>query len=339
MPHDVLGRDHAVVAEIVGDVEQRRDEELVGGGALGLDLLAGAALRHQLRHEAALGADRHDDRVLDLLRLHQPEDLGAEILRPVGPADAAARDLAEAQVHALDPRRIDEDLVERLRQRQAFELAARELDRDLRLRPALDIDLVEVGAQRRLHRVDEVAQDAVLVQALRPPPAPASMRGDDFVLLAWCAHPAATSSRGSNRTWKSCTTCAASCAMPRQRRPTCSPANRARGSGAGSARSCGSARRRARPARPTAPARCSRRSRRRRSSPRGSRLPAAAWHRADRRRRCRRAPAPCRAARRRAGRRRRAGCGGSARPPPGSPCSPGSARAPTAGSGGRSSTP
>ena len=39
------------------------------------------------------------------------------------------------------------------------------------------------------------------------------------------------------------------------------------------------------------------------------------------------------------GRRRRAGCGGSARPPRGSPCSRGPARVPTAGSGGRSSTP
>ena len=66
-----------------------------------------------LRHEAALGADRHDDGVLDLLRLHQAQHLGAEILRPVGPADAAARHLAEAQMHALDARRIDEDLVER----------------------------------------------------------------------------------------------------------------------------------------------------------------------------------------------------------------------------------
>ncbi len=69
-----------------------------------------------LRHEAALGADRHDHRVLDLLRLHQAQNLGAEILRPVGPADAAARHLAEAQMHALDPRRIDEDFVERPRQ-------------------------------------------------------------------------------------------------------------------------------------------------------------------------------------------------------------------------------
>ena len=118
-----------------------------------------------LRHEAALGADRHDHGVLDLLRLDQAEDLGAEILRPVGPADAAARHLAEAQMHALDARRIDEDLVERSRQRQAVELAARELDGDELLRLPVGVDLIEIGADRRLHRVDEAAQDAVLVEA------------------------------------------------------------------------------------------------------------------------------------------------------------------------------
>ena len=54
--------------------------------------------------EAALGAGRHDDGVLDHLRLDQPEDLGAEVLAPVGPAQPAAGHRAEAQVHALDPR-------------------------------------------------------------------------------------------------------------------------------------------------------------------------------------------------------------------------------------------
>ena len=95
------------------------------------------------RHEAALGADRHDHGVLDLLRLDQAEDFGAEILRPVGPADAAARDLAEAQVHAFDARRIDEDLVERPRQRQAVDLAAVELDRD---------QVLAAGRRRRADR-------------------------------------------------------------------------------------------------------------------------------------------------------------------------------------------
>ena len=121
--------------------------------------------RQQLGHETALGADRNDDRVLDLLRLDQAEDLGAEVLRPVGPADAAARDLAEAQVHAFDARRVDEDLVERPRQRQAVDPAAGELDGDQLLRAPVGIDLIEIGADGGLHRIDEVPQDAILVEA------------------------------------------------------------------------------------------------------------------------------------------------------------------------------
>ncbi len=103
MAHDVGRRDHArrSGADIVGDVEQRRDEHFVGGDAFGLDGLARTAGRQIFRHEAALGADRHDHGVLDVLRLDQAEDFGAEILRPVGPADAAARHFAEAQMHAL----------------------------------------------------------------------------------------------------------------------------------------------------------------------------------------------------------------------------------------------
>jgi hypothetical protein len=63
-----------------------------------------ARLRQAFGHEAAFGTDRHDDSVLDLLRFHQPENLGAEILWPVRPADAATRHLAEAHVHAFHAR-------------------------------------------------------------------------------------------------------------------------------------------------------------------------------------------------------------------------------------------
>ena len=75
----------------------------------GLAVAAGSAVR-LLDDEAALGADRHDDGVLDHLRLDQPEHLGAEVLAAVRPAQPAAGDGAEAQVHALDPRAVDPDL-------------------------------------------------------------------------------------------------------------------------------------------------------------------------------------------------------------------------------------
>jgi hypothetical protein len=48
--------------------------------------------------------------VLHHLRLHQAEHFRAEVLAAVRPAQAAARDRAEAQVHALDEGRVHEDL-------------------------------------------------------------------------------------------------------------------------------------------------------------------------------------------------------------------------------------
>ena len=139
---DDVGRRHDAHrprADIVGDVEQRRDEELVGLGSFRLNGVAGPANGQTLGDEAALGADRHDHGILHVLRLHQAEDFGAEILRPVGPADAAARHLAEAQMHGFEPRRVDEDLVERPRRRDVVELAACELDRDKLFGPAVTI--------------------------------------------------------------------------------------------------------------------------------------------------------------------------------------------------------
>src|SRR5262249_56790427 len=124
--------------------------------------LARASLEQQLGHEPALGADRNDDRVLDLLRLGQAKNFGAKVLRPVRPADAAARDLAEPQVHAFDPGRIDEDLVARARQRHSVKARACKLDGDELLRLPAGVDLIEIGADRRFDRLYEAAPDARL---------------------------------------------------------------------------------------------------------------------------------------------------------------------------------
>ena len=80
-------------------------------------------------------------------------------------------------------RRIDENLVERTRQRQVGDLAALELDGDQRLGLAVLVGLKEIGADRRLHRIDEVAQDAVLVQALDLLQCLFDARGDVFLLV------------------------------------------------------------------------------------------------------------------------------------------------------------
>ena len=69
-------------------------------------------------------------------------------------------------MHGFDPRRIDEDLVERPRQRRVVELAARELDGDQLLRLAVAVELKEIGADGGGDRIEKAAQDAVLVEAL-----------------------------------------------------------------------------------------------------------------------------------------------------------------------------
>ena len=79
--------------------------------------------------------------------LHEAQHLGAEVLRAVGPADAAARDRREAQVHALDAR------ASRPRSRGRAAAAARRRPRSLSSlkamvcwRPASRRRLEEVGA-------------------------------------------------------------------------------------------------------------------------------------------------------------------------------------------------
>ena len=86
-----LGRRHDCVTsaaivgalgkDIVGNVEQAADQDLVTLDPLSHQLIARGG--RPLQHEAAFRADRHDDRVLDRLRFHQPENLGAEILLAV----------------------------------------------------------------------------------------------------------------------------------------------------------------------------------------------------------------------------------------------------------------
>ena len=102
--HDAGRRHHRALDQVVGQVEQARQEQFVAGHAFGSIGLTLAGWRRILEHETALGADRNDDGVLDMLGLDQPQNFGAEILAPIRPADAAARDLAVAQMNAFNTR-------------------------------------------------------------------------------------------------------------------------------------------------------------------------------------------------------------------------------------------
>src|SRR5262249_23139735 len=79
----------------VGDVERAADERAVAGHALGEPRLPVGRVGQPLADDPALGAHRDDHRVLNHLRLYQAQDLGAEVLPAVGPAQPAAGHPAE----------------------------------------------------------------------------------------------------------------------------------------------------------------------------------------------------------------------------------------------------
>ena len=112
-----------------------------------------------------MAPDGHDHGVLDELGAHEAQHLRAEVLRPVRPADAAARDRREAQMDRLHARRVDPDLAERARLRRRLHGLAVELEGERGRPPAVGVRLVEAGAHRGVDQVVELAQDAVLVEA------------------------------------------------------------------------------------------------------------------------------------------------------------------------------
>src|SRR5690606_24542955 len=169
---DHVARMHDLaVDQVVGDVEHAVDEALVALLALGQPGIAvDRRVGQLLAEEPALGTHGHDHRVLDHLRLDQAQHLGAEVLAAVGPAQAAARHRAEAQVHAFHVRTADPDLPVRPRPRRVGHAAGVDLERDVVGRAAVGASTVLVvdvvaGAQGGVHAADEAAHDPVLVQA------------------------------------------------------------------------------------------------------------------------------------------------------------------------------
>ena len=138
MDHHAFGMHHRIIDDIIGDRQERADEDLVAFRALGQPGIAVfGRIGQALGEEAALGAGWHDHGVLHALRFHQAQNLGAEIVAPVGPAQAAAGHRPGAQMDALDTRRIDEDLTPWHRRRQA------------RYRMAVDLEAQRLNAARR----------------------------------------------------------------------------------------------------------------------------------------------------------------------------------------------
>ena len=187
-PDHARRRHHPVAVDVVGHVEHGRDERLVAGQHLGLVRLAVGRVGQPLAHEAALGAGRDDDRVLDLLRLDQAEHLGAEVLEPVRPAQPAARHPAEAQVHRLQPGREDEDLELGPRLHDPRHGAGVELEHQ-RPRPVdagpgtRAVLLVVVGAQGGVDQRQVGPEDPVGIQAGHLVELAADLLGDGLAAL------------------------------------------------------------------------------------------------------------------------------------------------------------
>ena len=162
--HAILRMHDLAVDQVVGDVEHAVHEQAVAGDALGKLCIAITADGRALDEKSALGTDRHDDGVLDHLRLDQAQDLGAEILAPIRPAQATARDRAEAQVHGFHTRRVDENLAVGFRLGQVRHPGRIELEADVFARAASG-RLEVAGAQHRADHAEEAAQDAIFIQA------------------------------------------------------------------------------------------------------------------------------------------------------------------------------
>src|SRR6185369_8174293 len=97
------------------------------------------------------------------LRLHEAEDLGAEVLGTIAPADPPARDLPGAEMDALHRHGVDVHFVERARRRQLREIGAPDLERDVRARRTRGEG---VRADGRADDVEERAEEDVVPESL-----------------------------------------------------------------------------------------------------------------------------------------------------------------------------
>ena len=145
--------------QVVGDVQERADEETVRGPTLGHPRFAvRRGIGQLLGEESTFGPGRDDDGVLDHLGLDQAEHLGPEVLATIRPAQATAGDVAEAQMYTLDSGRVDPDLVLGPRQRGRRDLLGHELEGDRRTL------LVRVGPDGRRHDLRQGSEHLVGVE-------------------------------------------------------------------------------------------------------------------------------------------------------------------------------
>ena len=157
---DLCGMDDLSVHDIVGDRQKRADENTVTFGALGQPRrTVGNRVGQEFGIKSAFGARWHDHCVLDALRFHKPQNFGAEIVTSVGPAQAAARDRAGAQMDALNTVAVNPDFAPRHGRGKAGDERAVKLEGN-GLAGGWGI---KIGAQRCPYDTAQPTQNAVIV--------------------------------------------------------------------------------------------------------------------------------------------------------------------------------
>ena len=160
MDDDRFRMDHLAVDDVVGDRQQRANENLVARLPFGSPAGAVAGgIGEELGIEAALRPGWDDHRVLDPLGFHQTEDFGAEIVAAIGPAQAAAGNRSGAQVDAFDTARIDEDLAPGDRLGQVRNQFRFDLERQCFVRGGRE----RIGPQDRIDQRVVEPQQAIVV--------------------------------------------------------------------------------------------------------------------------------------------------------------------------------
>jgi hypothetical protein len=153
----------AVRIQVVGHVEEARHEDPILLVRQGTRLAGRESGSPQ--DEATLGADGHDQPVLQHLGHHQPEDLDAQVVRAVAPAQAPARHRPAPQVDAQELGRVHHDLPVGHHARELLDLTRGQLEDDAVGRGRRR---EEVGPDGRLDEIAETGERAVLVQGGDP---------------------------------------------------------------------------------------------------------------------------------------------------------------------------
>ena len=162
---NALGADNSLGAvstngEVVGDVQQGADEDLVGLATLGDPCVAiHCGVGQLLGVETTLRTGGDNDSVLHHLCLDQAQNLGAEVVTAVRPAQATTCDATEAQVNTLNARGVDENLELGAGQGCEVDLLRCHLERECGA-----VSKVCVGAQDSADDLAKGTQVAVSVQ-------------------------------------------------------------------------------------------------------------------------------------------------------------------------------